>query len=99
MELRREVRGRMPLVAVRVAPFNYLVALLLASVVSAFLLYLELGVWSLILLAVAWIAIPFLAYTDRTKFDGRRIHRTGLLPRFWGWLTETRDRIKISDVE
>lgn len=86
-------------VAVRVAPGNYLVTLLFTSFLSAFLLYLEADRWAYLLLLLTWTVLPFLAFTDRIVFDGRRIRRTGLLPRLWTAATATRDRIKTSDVE
>lgn len=86
-------------IAVRVAPVNYLVALLLASFLAAFLIYVEWDLYALSLLGTAWLIVPILAFTDRVSFDGRRIRRTGLIPRTWATLTGTRDRIKLSDVE
>ena len=86
-------------VFVRVSPANYLVALLFTTFLSAFLIYLELDIWAVGLLLFAWLLLPTVAYTDRIVFDGRRIRRTGILPRLWARLTSTRDRIKISDIE
>ena len=86
-------------IAVRVALTNYLVALLFSSFLSAFLIYIGTDIWAFILLGVAWVALPYLCYTDRIVFNGRRIRRTGVLPRTWAALTSTRDRIKVSDVE
>jgi tetratricopeptide (TPR) repeat protein len=86
-------------VAVRVAPANYLVALLFSLFLSAFVLYLEADASAFLLLALVLVAAPVLAFTDRIVFDGRRIRRTGLLPRLWAGLTSTRDRIKVSDIE
>lgn len=85
--------------SVRVLTPNYPAALLIASFIAAFLLYLEADIYGFIVLAFAWSVIPFLIYQDRVSFDGRRIVRTGLLPRLWSRLTATRDRIKLSDVE
>ncbi len=86
-------------VAVRVAPGNYLVALLFTSFLSAFLLYVQADSWAGLLLVFAWTVLPYLAFTDRIVFDGRRIRRTGLIPKLWAAATATRDRIKINDVE
>lgn len=86
-------------IAVRVAPVNYLVALLLASFLAAFLIYLEWDLYAIALLGIIWLIVPLLAFTDRVLFDGRRIRRTGLIPRIWASMTGTRDRIKLSDVE
>jgi len=86
-------------ISIRVLPLNYLVALLLASFLSAFLLYVEADLYAYLLLALAWITVPLLILQDRVSFDGRRIFRTGLIPRTWARLTETRDRIKLTDIE
>jgi len=85
--------------AVRVAPVNYLVVLLLASFIGAFLIYLEWDIYAGALLLFAWVIIPILAFRDRVAFDGKRIRRTGLVPRLWAYLTSSRDRIKLNDIE
>jgi len=84
---------------VRVLPLNYLVGLLLISFIAAFLLYLEADLYAFALIGIAWIIIPILIFQDRVIFDGRRIRRTGVIPRTWAKLTATRDRIKLSDIE
>lgn len=86
-------------IRVRVLPLNYLVSLLLASFLAAFLLYIEADLYAYLLLAAAWITVPLLILQDRIEFDGKRIRRTGLIPRVWSRLTATRDRIKLNDVE
>ncbi|MEQ1764448.1 MAG: hypothetical protein ABL984_15065 [Pyrinomonadaceae bacterium] len=86
-------------ISIRVLPLNYLVALLLASFVSAFLLYVNADLYGYLLLAFAWAVVPMLILQDRVSFDGRRIYRTGFIPQLWARLTATRDRIKVSDVE
>lgn len=86
-------------IGVRVLPLNYLVALLLASFLAAFLLYLEADIYAYILLAGTWLFVPFLIFQDRIEFDGRRIRRTGLIPRLWARATATRDRVKLTDIE
>lgn len=92
-------RHKIKPVTVRVAPLNYFVVLLLVSFFSAFIIYVERDLVAYILLVLAWTSIPALAYFDRVMFDGKRIRRTGLLPRWWAFLTNTRDRIKLSDIE
>lgn len=42
---------------------------------------------------------PFFAITDRIEFDGRRLIRTGLLPRIWALWTGRRYRIKLIEIE
>jgi tetratricopeptide (TPR) repeat protein len=85
--------------AVRVAGFNYLAALFTGSFLAAFLLYLEFTIASGAVLLVFWTLVPLLAATDKIEFDGKRLIRTGLLPRMWALWTGRRDRIKLSDVE
>lgn len=97
--IRKVAVGSTERIRVRVLPLNYLVSLLLASFLAAFLIYLEADLYAYILLSFAWIVIPALILQDRVEFDGRRIRRTGLIPRTWARLTATRDRIKLNDIE
>ncbi|MER3631696.1 MAG: hypothetical protein C4325_05625, partial [Blastocatellia bacterium] len=85
--------------AVRVAGFNYLAGLFTGSFVAAFLLYLEFPGASAAVLLVSLTLIPFFAITDRIEFDGRRLIRTGLLPRIWALWTGRRYRIKLIEIE
>ncbi len=85
--------------SIRVSPHSYFTALLLGSFFSAFLFYLELDLPAVILFAVSWILIPFFALNDRISFDGKRLLRTGTVPRIWSWFNTSRRRLKISDVE
>lgn len=86
-------------ISIRVSPHNYLGGLFLLSFYSGFLVYLEMDRAALFLIAAAVILLPFLALTDRIEFDGKRLTRTGFLPRLWFWLNNSRSRLKISDVE
>lgn len=86
-------------VSIRVSPQGYLTALLLGTFFSALLFYLELDTPGVILFASSWILIPFLALADRIKFDGKRLVRTGILPRFWAWLNSLRRSLKLTDIE
>jgi tetratricopeptide (TPR) repeat protein len=87
------------LISIRVSPHNYLVAIFLGTFFSAFFFYLELDLAGIILFCISWIALPFFALNDRIVFDGRRLSRAGLLPRFWSWLNGSRRRLKLTDVE
>ena len=91
--------GSMRPVAVRTLPGGYLTALFVGSFVAALVAYLDYSTFAVSLAVVAWIAIPLLWFTDRIVFDGRRIRRTGLLPRLWLRATGIRDRLKTSDIE
>ncbi len=86
-------------VSIRVSPHGYLAALFLASFLSAFLFYLEIDWVAALVFGLSWMAFPFLALTDRVAFDGRRLSRTGLLPKAWASMNGLRKRLKLSDIE
>ncbi|HTH50360.1 MAG TPA: tetratricopeptide repeat protein [Pyrinomonadaceae bacterium] len=86
-------------ISIRVSPHGYITALFLGTFFSALAFYLNQDVVGISLFAISWILLPFFALNDRVSFDGRRLERTGLVPRVWSWLNSSRRRIKISDVE
>lgn len=86
-------------VSIRVSPQSYFTALLLGTFFSAFLFYLEMDLPGVILFGSSWIFIPFFALADHIKFDGKRLVRTGLVPRFWAWFNTSRRSLKINDIE
>jgi len=92
-------RGGIPCPSVRVSVHNYLAALLIGTFASALLFYLEFDVAGIILFGVSSILIPAFALSDRVRFDGRRIVRTGFLPVLWARLNSARHSIKLSDIE
>jgi tetratricopeptide (TPR) repeat protein len=85
--------------SIRVAPNSYLTVLMLGMFFAALLIYLEKDFWAVLLLVFCLLAVPALAWTDRIFFDGRRLRRTGILPRFWAWASGYHYRLKLSDVE
>ncbi|MEO7660083.1 MAG: tetratricopeptide repeat protein [Pyrinomonadaceae bacterium] len=85
--------------SVRVSPNSYFTALLLGTFVSALLFYLEIDLPAAFLLGGSWVLIPLFALNDRITFDGRRLGRTGLVPRAWSWLNDGRRRLKVADIE
>jgi tetratricopeptide (TPR) repeat protein len=86
-------------VSIRVAPNNYLTALMLGLFFAAFFVYLEMDFWAAALIGFCALVLPLLAYTDRIAFDGKRLRRTGLLPRAWARLNGDHYRLKLADVE
>ncbi len=86
-------------VAIRVAPNSYFAALFLTTFFSGLLFYLEYDAWGILLFGFGWLIFPFLMWTDRITFDGKRITRTGILPRFWANLNNSRFRLKIGEIE
>lgn len=86
-------------VSIRVSPNSYFSALFLATFFSALLIYLEYD-WSAALLFVtAWIVLPYCLWTDKITFDGKRLLREGILPRFWATVNNSRIRLRVSDIE
>ena len=86
-------------ISIRVSPNGYFAALLLSAFFSAFLIYLEIDWAGLLLFVAGWTFSPVLLWTDRIVFDGKRLTRTGLLPRIWARLNNFRYRLKLSDIE
>ena len=84
---------------VRALPSGYFTASFVLSFLAALLTYLDYIYYALPLVTISCFVIPILWMTDKIKFDGRRIRRTGLLPRLLARLTGIRDRLKLSDIE
>jgi tetratricopeptide (TPR) repeat protein len=72
---------------------------LLGSFLSAFFFYLESDLAAMALFVASWVVTPFLALRDKIIFDGKRLKRTGVIPRIWGKITKSRTTLKYSDIE
>lgn len=86
-------------IRIRVSPNSYLTAFLLGIFFAGFFIYLEKDLWAVLLLAFSVFVLPFLAWTDRIAFDGKRLSRTGILPRIWARLNNYHFRLKLADIE
>lgn len=86
-------------ISIRVSPHSYFSAILLGTFFSALLFYLELDLPAVLLFGASWILIPFFALNDKISFDGKRLTRTGLLPKVWTWFNSSRRRLKLIDIE
>ena len=86
-------------ISVRVSPHGYFTALFLTTFFSALAFYLEKDGIGFVLFAASWILIPFFALNDRVSFDGKRLERTGMIPRLWSWFNSSRRRLKLNDIE
>lgn len=85
--------------SIRVSPHSYLSAIFIGSFATALLLYLELDTAALSVFVACWAGLPYAALRDRVVFDGKKLTRTGPIIRFWAWLTMSRKRLKITDIE
>jgi tetratricopeptide (TPR) repeat protein len=88
-----------PTIRVRVSPHGYFTVIVLSTFVSGLLFYLEMDIAAIVVFAISWIALPFLAFNDHIQFDGRRLARTGLVPRIWSRFTMARRRLRLTDIE
>lgn len=85
--------------SVRVPAYGYLTAMFVGTFFSALLFYLELNIYGYVLLGLSLLAVPVLALTDTVVFDGKRVYRSGVLPRGWAYALGIRFWLKLKDVE
>jgi tetratricopeptide (TPR) repeat protein len=71
---------RARLASVRVSPGGYLAVACVLTFAASLLLRAQYDLASLITIALAWVVVPALAYTDRISFDGQTLARKGLIP-------------------
>lgn len=86
-------------VSIRVPPHNYFVFLFVATFFSAFILYLGYDLSAAVLVLLVCPTAVLLMWSDRLVFDGKRVRRTGIVPRIWSYIYGFRDRLKLSDIE
>ena len=91
--------NNLPTARVRALPGGYLAAMLVTSFLVGLLAYLEYPLPAIVLGSASLALIPILWFTDHIAFDGRRILRTGIIPRLICRAFGVRDRLKISDIE
>lgn len=87
------------IVSVRVSPHAYLGAAFVLLFSASFMLYVEqyfLGAATILLVI---FVIPPLAFFDRIAFDGKRLIRTGLLPRIFSWFGGFPNRLRLNHIE
>ncbi|MBK8812573.1 MAG: hypothetical protein IPN69_17830 [Acidobacteria bacterium] len=84
---------------IRVSPNRYVTAMMLVLFFAAFCVYLEWNIAAVALFVSGIVILPVLAFTDRIVFDGKRLRRTGIVPRFWAWFNNFHYRLKITDIE
>ena len=85
--------------SVRVPAHSYVMAVFAGTFFSALAFYLEYTFAGSVLFLLTWLIVPALALTDRLKFNGKRIYRSGLVPKAWAYLSGSRFWLKARDVE
>lgn len=88
-----------PTVTIRVSPNGYFVALFLTTFFAGFFIYLEIDWLAATLLFAGLILLPVFYLSDKIVFDGKRLSRTGILPKTWAFLNGGRLSLKLSDIE
>lgn len=86
-------------ISIRVPAYSYITAIFVGSFFSALAFYLEINWIGYLLFFICWIVLPLLALTDRIVFNGKRLYRSGLLPKSWAYLSGSRFWLKIKDIE
>jgi len=74
---REKIGRRKPVASVRVSPGGYLAVASILTFASVLLLRAADDIWALAALAVGWLVMPALAFTDRIVFDGQSLLRRG----------------------
>jgi tetratricopeptide (TPR) repeat protein len=93
-------RDRLKRVAsVRSSPGSYLAVASVLTFAAVLLLRSGEDIWALLALAVAWLAVPVLAFSDRIVFDGQSLIRRGPIPFVIQVFSSRRWRLGISDIE
>lgn len=90
---------RRRLASVRVSPGNYLATSSALTFATLFFLHAGNELFALVSLALAWIATPLLAFTDRINFDGRTLSRKGVVPLALRLVCGRVLRLQIEDIE
>lgn len=86
-------------VSVRVSPHAYLGAAFVLLFSASFLLYIDQYFFGAANILVAILVVPLLAFFDRIAFDGKRLIRTGLLPRLLASFGGFPNRLRLNHIE
>jgi len=96
---RERPRKELRLAKVRVSPGSYLAAASVLTFCSALLLRSDRDVLALTAVAIAWLIIPVLAFTDRIEFDGQFLVRRGPVPFLIRHITGHKKELSVTDFE
>jgi tetratricopeptide (TPR) repeat protein len=92
-------RKSQSLASVRVSPGPYLAVASVLTFLAALLLRSNREGWALVLICIAWLIVPALAFTDRIVFDGGSIRRQGPISALMGLIYGYRKHLNVSDFE
>src|SRR4026208_431579 len=98
-EERERARKKPNIASVRVSPGPYIALAGVVTFVAALLLRINYDAAALIMIAVAWLIIPVLAFSDRIAFDGSSLRRQGPLAKFLHLVFGYRKQLSITYFE
>jgi tetratricopeptide (TPR) repeat protein len=98
-EKRPQADPRPRLASVRVSPGGYLAAASILTFASVLLLRADRHLLALTALAISWLAIPALAFSDRIAFDGHCLSRQGIIPFIRQLISGRKQQLDIADLE
>jgi tetratricopeptide (TPR) repeat protein len=98
-EERERARKKPTIASVRVSPGPYLALAGVVTFIAALLLRGNHDAAALILIGVAWLIIPVLAFSDRIAFDGSSLRRQGPLASVLHLVFGYRKQLTIDDFE
>jgi tetratricopeptide (TPR) repeat protein len=96
---RERPRKSARLASVRVSPGAYLAAASVLTFASALMLRSNQDLFALVALAVAWLVLPVLAFTDRIEFDGKFLMRRGPIPFLQRLISGRRQQLDVAELE
>jgi tetratricopeptide (TPR) repeat protein len=85
--------------SVRVALNGYWAAMLALSFVAVLCFRLQFDVAALVALGLAFVVCPLLAFTDRVRFDGGKLWRTGLSAWLWRLFNQGQPELPLAEIE
>ena len=98
-EERERARKKSTIASVRVSPGPYLALAGVITFVATLLLRANYDAAGLILIAIAWLIIPVVAFSDRIAFDGSSLRRQGPLASFLHLFFGYRKQLSLEDFE
>ena len=98
IEERIEKAHKLP-VSVRAYAPGYAGAFFIVLFFASLLLYFDFLILSVTAALAAVLFIPLVGLTDKIVFDGRRLMRTGILPRIWFPMNGVRTSVRLSRIE
>jgi len=89
---------RLP-VSIRAYAPSYAAAMLLLTFFAVFSFYLSFDLVGIAMAVASGVVVPVIAWGDKIVFDGKRLVRTGIMPRIWFRMYGLRRAVKLNKIE